>query len=287
MSLSIHITRTIVLAVFLWMPAAASAQHTETTKQPTSVERFESSLIQMTIEFWTPRLNRYKAEIDRMLSASDLVDVNELRARAALLVERRRTLERDQKERQGRREQRYAPLDTLTVNAVPMRVDTALAMSGYDDIDSEGSEAEIETEQAWENRKAEERKRNRLELETALAGAADTVRSGRQLQDMMDPDEYRIAVEERAVAEEADALQNISHWIARNYRPGMDELVGRAFTDIDEFFEATRVHMRDYVAGGGSRYPQGEGAGLEHVRDAIEPPADPGYEGGDNDDRAE
>src|SRR5688572_20395938 len=145
MSTSTHISRIVLLLALLALPTVVAAQQTgtTTTEQPTLADRFEMSFARMTIEFWTPKLNRYRAEIDRMLAASDLVEVNELRTRAALLLERIQAIEKKRKARQHESTTDTAMITsdmvTDTTSTYAVTTDTVI----FRDEMSEGSEGEL------------------------------------------------------------------------------------------------------------------------------------------------
>ena len=96
MGRSTLVAGSIALALALALPAAARAQRTRDIA-PSLVEQYEITFAKLTIDFWTPLLNQYRGEIDRMLSAPDLIELRELRVHTALLLERMKRLSDRQK----------------------------------------------------------------------------------------------------------------------------------------------------------------------------------------------
>ena len=263
MSLPRPVAKIGLLLGLLALPALAHAQRTEKPEKPTVAEQYEIAFIKHAIDFWTPRLNAYKIEIDKMLSAPDLLEVNELRTRAALLVER---IQLSEKKRRQRRESDYGEEYSSTVDSTAVMTattdtviyrsestdetsaaDTAVAMT-EDDARIQQEEYE-RNQKEWERQEAEERLQQARTLQLIHAGNEEAIASlepsGKDSIQRRYYDDYS---ESYALREEMNQIRYVSAWLARNYRAGMEELVAKVFEDLKEFFEASRIHSRDFAA---------------------------------------
>lgn len=262
-----HIKRILLLLALLVLPSVASAQHIDeaTTEQPTLADRFMTDFARMTIEFWTPKLNSYRIEIDRMLTASDLVEVKELRTRTALLLERIQEMQKREREERSERYSgaaegnQYHMDSTAAAPAVPVpdnsyyeaATDTAMAGSGVDEEAMSASEAR-DLELEWERAQEEHRKSQLRRLEQALAGNLEEMDSPYPHgNNNGEPYMYGRELEHYQMREGMNEIRYVTRWIARNYRPGMEELLAKIFIDLDEFFEASRLHAREFITSNG------------------------------------
>jgi hypothetical protein len=268
------------LLALVSLPTAAVAQQTAPTpEQPaTHAERFEASLARMSGEFWTKRMNAYKVEIDRMLSASDLIALNELRIRASIVMDRLKELEQKRKERERDAvpAPSYSASDTATASAIdarvafdsPATVDTmtaeaevamrnAIDTTGGEEEYSEG-ESSVEGEYSYEDylqENAEQVKGQIALLDRLVAGdekALEEQLAQRNEDRSRRYFEYDEEMQEQmALVAEYSRISDVCIWIARNYQPSMEQLVAGYFSDIDAFLEATRVHSREFISESG------------------------------------
>jgi hypothetical protein len=258
MSLSKPLAKIGLMLGLLALPAMAHAQSTGEKEKPTLSDQYEIAFIKQAIEFWTPRLNQYKIEVDRMLSASDLLDVNELRTRAALLVERIQTMERKRKQRrESDYESDYAMDSTATMVDTTAYTTTSTTESetGYEADTARAltaEEARLQQEEYernrrdWERQEEEERMQQARTLQLIHSGNEEAIASLSRERD--EQPRYNHYSESHQIQEEMNQIRYVTTWVGRNYRPQMEELVGKVFEDMKEFFEVARIHSRDFAA---------------------------------------
>jgi hypothetical protein len=248
--------KTLAAALLLALPAIpASAQYyggdyndgSDTVRQRISTE-LEQERGRLLLRFWEPRLNAYKARIDNIFSSGDLLELNELRVRFAILMEQRR---KAMEEYRTRSETDYATTDTTAVAVAelappPAPVDSVMVAEAASEDESVEMTEEAQTEavdqeemarreEEWAEQRAAERER---EMDAREAGLA----SGEHY-DM----DYRYS-EERE-------LMTISKWLARGYRSELDNLADQILADLGVFADTvdnftqqfTLAHAHDLV----------------------------------------
>lgn len=85
-----RLTLIATLTVLTISGGAALAQHNSTfpsADRPEIVRQLESEIGGAAFDFWTPRLNDYKNQIDQALTTDDLAELNRLRVRWAIIID--------------------------------------------------------------------------------------------------------------------------------------------------------------------------------------------------------
>lgn len=248
MGFSIRITAAALLAALV-VPAAASAQGSAgRSMSPSLGEQYDALEARLTIGFWTPRLSQYRQEIDGMLSASDLLELNELRARTALLVERVRKLDAMRERAIGSGGdpegiQGETMIDTTAVYPIDetaVKISEESDRSRYMSIDTGSVRDQGYYERMQEERESEQYRNNVLLLERVLAG------DDKALERLEEESSFResfsavssissIYAEQMNLQAEQDRLESVAKWIARRYPTGMEELRTRFLADLVEY----------------------------------------------------
>jgi hypothetical protein len=171
---------------------------------------FDKKLESFANRFWQTRHDVYKTRIDETLNSDDLSRLNELRARFAIATERAR-VEREERQRE------YTSMNVDTTSAV--MVDTAVAVSptsaptGYDDVPAASDSAKAM--QAAED------------VAPTPSNDYDGGCGGYEPTHENDTEWIERSKREMAEYEQASDLREmpaVAHYIARHYRPGMDNL---------------------------------------------------------------
>jgi hypothetical protein len=250
--------------MMLAVPMAASAQESiDTVKKagPTLAGEYEAMTSRLRITFWTPRLHAYREEIDRMLSASDRLEVDELRARAALLLEQRNRFQMKQRgESWVTVESSYEEyaVDTMAsagsdgeqfeprAEMVPS-TEATVTVAEYAQIDTATS-GETGYYGTMENERSEESYRNDLQLlERLLAGdenalgTSDNTTGGHELSGFPVNDDMMLHIDKTRI-------MSVAGWIGRNYRTGLDEIGAHYLADFDRYLVALRDSTRQFYA---------------------------------------
>ncbi len=234
------------------LPVAAqdySAQQDESQDSLREVLRgqMKERMMRLALGYWEPRLNVYKLRIDDMFSGGDLEKLNELRVRFGILMER-------VAQEQAEQEKRYAEISAaneraeavaVAESATPAEVDT-VAVAVADDAnvavvdapdtavavdDSEDGmtavgepvavdpEEDARLEREREQARQQEHEAKMREREEALARGEDV------------SDDF----EQYNRYQEMSELPAIAKWLARSYRPGLDNLADVVVADLGRF----------------------------------------------------
>jgi hypothetical protein len=183
------------------------------------------------MRFWEPRLNAYKERIDNIFSSGDLLELNELRVRFAIMMEQRQKMMEEYRKK-------YEQTDYATTDTTVMAVAEAAAIDSVIAVSEEASdEATTMTEaEAEEYEAVNQEEVARLEEERAQKYEAE--REAEQEREMeareaeLASGEY-IDIENR-YREEME-LVSVSKWLARGYRSELDNLADQILADLVVF----------------------------------------------------
>ncbi|MBS1912935.1 MAG: T9SS type A sorting domain-containing protein [Bacteroidetes bacterium] len=186
---------------------------------------------QIALHFWETRLNAYKVRIDEVLSGHDLAQLDELRARYAIMVARMRHMAEEQERRyasQGREEVVPDTTVAVEVSATEPAADTVAPR--------EPDAEEIARREADEQRTYQARReRRRDSLEQVLARGGSAALDGDDEDGM--PSGYQDLME----------LPAIARWLARDYRAALDNLEGSVRADLVAFTDSMASHSRHFA----------------------------------------
>ncbi|HVZ39534.1 MAG TPA: T9SS type A sorting domain-containing protein [Candidatus Kapabacteria bacterium] len=239
MKSGIHFAALLAAATVLWA-APLHAQSLEadqaTPFDDTLRARFAQSISdefgQIALHFWETRLNAYKVRIDEVLSGHDLAQLDELRARYAIMVARMRQMS---EEREGRyaSQARVGAVAPDTAVAVEAAVNATAADTAAVLEPDAGEIARREADEQRTYRAREERRRD--SLEQVLAGGGPVPFDGDDEEGM--PSGYQDLME----------LPAIARWLARDYREALDNVEEAVRADLIAFADSMAGHSRHFA----------------------------------------
>jgi hypothetical protein len=239
-----------LLLALLAVPASAQyyrgeySDGNDTVRQRIDKE-LEAERGRMLVRFWEPRLNAYKVRIDNIVSSGDLLELNEMRVRFAIMMEQRRKEMEEYRARYERSE-----YTTTTAAAAP---DTAMVATTVTVVDSipapeemteeavgvavAEAESEVPDQEAMEEmaRRREEQKRQREEEREREMDAREAALASGESADM--DFGYRDQME----------LMSVAKWLARGYRSELDNLADQILADLGVFTDTLDNFTQQFI----------------------------------------
>jgi hypothetical protein len=244
--------KALAVTLLLAVPALpALSQYRQYNSEPDTLRSYlrnemGKQMGRLVVKFWEPRLNVYKVRIDDIFSGRDLTQLNELRVRFAIIMEK---IQKEEEERRNKYREESTGYGTTTTTATTTATTDTTRIS--DDVEVSADTALVEVavnkeetrvDPAEEARRQEAREKEReAEEERKMDAREDALARGEDLQPSDDAYGY-------GTYRELERLPVISKWMANNYRSQLDNLADVVLADLGVFADTLTNFVDRYVA---------------------------------------